>query len=555
MRSAVNLATCGVASLLLAGVASCSGCHVTPGATTGKASPDSTEPTVRLYLMSDMAGALEPCGCTKDQLGGLDHAGAYIESEKTNAPRYALLTAGPTFYMEDDPKADHLAQDTAKANTIAQSFKGLGFVAFAPGRNDWVGSTAQLAHLGDASGGALLFANAAPGESVPRGTVPTFVKDFGGTKVGFIGVSAPDKDPSAKPFPGLASTPSGAAVKKAWSELHDKGVGIVVALASVGRGEAKRIADEVPGLTAVVVGSTGSAGDVNTKPPQPERVGDVLILETGNHLTTLGVLDLFVREGGTSAASFADATGLELAQKRAELQGRIDELHLRISAWERDNTIAKADLDARRADLAKLETERAALDTRPPPAQGSFFRYASKEVRDAMGRDASTAAAMLAYYKAINQTNKSAFDNRLPLPHDAKSPGYLGVEACTNCHDEARAVWDKTAHAHAYKTLSDEFKEYNLDCVSCHVTGYDLPGGSTVSHVDNLKDVQCEVCHGAGSLHAARPEKVAMPIPKPTADSCLGCHHAPHVENFDAVAKMASILGPGHGRTSDGGAK
>jgi hypothetical protein len=516
---------------------------VTPGASSGKAGPDSAEPTVRLYLMSDFAGALEPCGCTKDQLGGLDHAGAFIEAEQKSAPRFGLVTAGPTFYMEDDPRADHLAQDTAKANTIAASMKGLGFVAFAPGRNDWVGSTAQLAHLEDASGATALFVTAA-----------TLVKDFGGTKVGFIGVAAPDKDANAKPFPGLASTPAGEAVKKAYGELQAKGVSIVVALASVGRGEAKRIADQVPGLTAVLVGSTGSAGDVNTKPPQPERIGDVLILETGNHLTTLGVLDLYIRDGGKPGV-FADGTGLELAQKRAELQARIDELHLRISAWERDNTIAKTDLDARKADLAKLEGDKAALDVRPAPPEGSFFRYASKEVRDSMGRDPNTAAAMLAYYKEIDQSNKVAFQNRLPAPHDAKSPGYVGIEACSNCHDEARAVWDKTAHAHAYKTLSDEFKEYNLDCVGCHVTGYDLPGGSTVSHVENLKDVQCEVCHGAGSLHAAKPEKVAMPIPKPTADSCLGCHHAPHVENFDAAAKMASILGPGHGQKSDGGAK
>jgi hypothetical protein len=83
--------------------------------------------------------------------------------------------------------------------------------------------------------------------------------------------------------------------------------------------------------------------------------------------------------------------------------------------------------------------------------------------------------------------------------------------------------------------------------VSCHVTGYDLPGGSTVTHVDRLKDVQCEVCHGAGSLHAAKP-KVAMPTPKPQPDLCLSCHHPPHVEVFDAKAKMDEILGPGHGK-------
>jgi hypothetical protein len=88
-------------------------------------------------------------------------------------------------------------------------------------------------------------------------------------------------------------------------------------------------------------------------------------------------------------------------------------------------------------------------------------------------------------------------------------------------------------------------KEYNLDCVSCHVTGYGRAGGSTVTHVDKLKDVQCEVCHGPGSLHAAAP--TAVRLSSPGADVCTSCHHPPHVEGFDPLRKMPLVLGPGHG--------
>jgi hypothetical protein len=107
--------------------------------------------------------------------------------------------------------------------------------------------------------------------------------------------------------------------------------------------------------------------------------------------------------------------------------------------------------------------------------------------------------------------------------------------------------WETTRHAHAYATLSSENKQFNLDCVSCHVTGYDQPGGSSVTHVDRLENVQCEVCHGPGSTHVANPERVGPPNKHPKEDLCLGCHHPPHVEQFDAKAKMSSILGPGHG--------
>jgi hypothetical protein len=155
---------------------------------------------------------------------------------------------------------------------------------------------------------------------------------------------------------------------------------------------------------------------------------------------------------------------------------------------------------------------------------------------------------MLAYYKKVNDSNKLEFASRVPKAPPKGEPGYVGIDMCATCHEEPKKVWDKTSHAHAYATLSNQFKEFNLDCVSCHVTGYDRPGGSTVTHVDDLKDVQCEVCHGPGSLHAAKPEKVKIPVAKPTTDVCLSCHHPPHVHTFDAKVKMAEILGPGHGQ-------
>src|SRR6476659_9517154 len=61
----------------------CRGCRT---AASPRGPAEAGIPTVRLYLVSDLAGALEPCGCTKDQLGGLDHFGAWIGAERAKAP-------------------------------------------------------------------------------------------------------------------------------------------------------------------------------------------------------------------------------------------------------------------------------------------------------------------------------------------------------------------------------------------------------------------------------------------------------------------------------------
>jgi hypothetical protein len=168
-------------------------------------------------------------------------------------------------------------------------------------------------------------------------------------------------------------------------------------------------------------------------------------------------------------------------------------------------------------------------------------------MRPALGKDASVEADMLTYYKAVDDHNRVAFAGRMPPVAAPDQASYVGIDACTSCHAAARTVWNGTPHAHAYATLADQFKELNLECVSCHVTGYERPGGSTVTHVDGLKNVQCEVCHGPGSRHVQRPADKTRIVAAPDPAVCLGCHHPPHVEGFDPGVKLREILGPGHG--------
>lgn len=526
----------------------CEGCH--PGTNAQNPTADASgPPTFRLYLVSDLAGALEPCGCVKDQLGGLDHFAAWAKAEQTKAPESGVLLAGPLFFLDPTLKEERRGQDVAKAETIAKSLAELHAIAFAPGKNDFAAGPSELDKLASLAAAPVVAANLSPNGAPPTWGAP-FVKNLHGVTVGFFGVSALDKAEGGAPEGVAVKSPEDSA-KEQVAALKKQGARAIIALAAVGRGEAKRIADAVPDLTAIVVGSPGGRGEANTETPPAERIGNVLIAETGNHLTSVAALDLYVRGDGST---FADGSGIEKEGKRADLLRRIDDLRGKIAMWEGTDggtpSVSQTDLDARKADLKKLEAERASLDTNPPAPQGSFFRYSVQEIRDSLGKDPGVTQQMLAYYKQVNDANKIAFADRVPKPAPPGTPSYIGVDECANCHSDAKDVWDKTKHAHAYATLADQYKEFNLDCVSCHVTGYDVAGGSTVTHVAKLENVQCEVCHGAGSLHAKNPNKVQMPTPKPSADSCTTCHHPPHVHEFDGKQKMELILGPGHGKPS-----
>jgi Cytochrome c554 and c-prime len=531
-----------MAIVAAAGVAACQGQK--PAAPAAATDAAAAKPTVRLYVLSTVAGALEPCGCTKDQLGGVDHLAAYLQAQKAEAPDRLVVSAGPLLFAEPEVKGDGAKQDEWKAEALAQAAKELGLAAWTPGANDWALGREALARYREQSGAALLGKNVEGAEGV-------VVREVGGVKVGLVGVTDP-KDRAGGYPAGVKVGAALDAMKAGVEEAKKRGAQVLVGLAALPRGEALRLADHVPELHVLVLGKPVERGDVNDGLKPPVLLGRTLVVETPNHAQAMAVVDLFVQPGqltGAGPLAFADAGGVSRAEELISLSARIRELENRVNSWERDRTIPAKDLAARKADLDGLRAQKAKLEAAHTKVEGSFFRYSAVEVREKLGVDGAVAGRMLAYYKRVNAHNKEAFADRVPEPPAAGQAGYLGVEACSGCHAEERKVYEGTAHARAYATLQRDFKEYNLDCVSCHVTGYGKPGGSTVTHNERLQSVQCEVCHGPGALHAKEPKKEGLITRVPAPETCVSeCHHPPHVEGFDALSKMQLILGPGHGR-------
>jgi hypothetical protein len=92
-------------------------------------------------------------------------------------------------------------------------------------------------------------------------------------------------------------------------------------------------------------------------------------------------------------------------------------------------------------------------------------------------------------------------------------------------------------------------RELDLDCISCHVTGFGQPGGAALGRLDELKGVGCESCHGPGSRHVDNPQGRDSDIVRgvPEAD-CVGCHDSEHSQAFAYPRYRDALLVPGHGR-------
>lgn len=88
---------------------------------------------------------------------------------------------------------------------------------------------------------------------------------------------------------------------------------------------------------------------------------------------------------------------------------------------------------------------------------------------------------------------------------------YIGTEECKKCHNKAYDIWKDTRHAHAYQTLVKDtrpsLRQYDGECVTCHVTGFDYQGGFVNEKLTpHLLNNGCENCHGPGSAHKDDPD-------------------------------------------------
>ena len=111
-----------------------------------------------------------------------------------------------------------------------------------------------------------------------------------------------------------------------------------------------------------------------------------------------------------------------------------------------------------------------------------------------------------------------------------KSP-FVGVEACAGCHQDQKAVWDKTRHAHAMATLESKNEQFDNECVGCHVVGFNKGGFQSLVTTPQLANVQCESCHGPGREHVANPGKGYGHMETPVG--CTQCHTKPNSPDFD----------------------
>jgi hypothetical protein len=146
------------------------------------------------------------------------------------------------------------------------------------------------------------------------------------------------------------------------------------------------------------------------------------------------------------------------------------------------------------------------------------------------------------YYDHVEE-QKQAIRAQFPRDLGSKDERYLGERSCRSCHQQ---IWDTYAaspHKNAYNSLRTKNMEFEPECLVCHTTGYRYANGFENSgSIGHLANVECEACHGYGTLHSRDGSWL-----KRARESCNECHdlsNSPHADDgfeFDSATYWEKI--------------
>jgi hypothetical protein len=409
------------------------------------------KPEVALVLSAQQYGYLLPCGCSRPQKGGLERRYNFIQSLQERGWPVVAVDLGDIPQRYAPQKLPNI-QGLLKYEYSMRALKEMGYSAVNFGET-------EMAMPLEKALGQYALNNPVPrvladnlkdaADKFPETGRWMVVQPEGSPlKVGIAGVVGPT-------VRGKVSDPSirflevKDVLPKVLKDMEKEKPALRVLLYQGMPKEAKACAEAFPQFQVVL--SLSEPGD-EEPPNEPQRVGPSLVIVVGHKGRYVGVVG---------------------ANRRPD---RSFDLRYQLVPMS-EQFVTPREKEKNHPILALLE------------------KYTEELKRDG-------------YLQKYGQT-------RHPVQVQFPQATYVGSEACQKCHEAAYQVWKNSRHAHAYQTLVDarnpSLRQYDAECVVCHVTGFAHQGGfRSEEQTPTLKNVGCESCHGPASLHVGDPKNLAF---------------------------------------------
>ena len=461
---------------------------------------------LRLALVGEVRGEVEPCGCPTLPYGGFVRRQRLLDELRAEPTPLFHLDAGDTLLKGfSSTRTDRDARAVAVLDLTA----AVGVDAWAPGPSDLL--AVGLAGIRDAPTPAISATWASPDGSLALPA--SIVLERQDVRLGVIGLSAQPSDPSLREL--IVQLDPVDAARAAVAALPED-LDLLIGLGSLPEADAARVAASVPQLAAILSTQGGSYSDPHT----PDG-GGALLVEAPDRGRYLALLH--VRLGSGPGQDLLLAPGAQRWRERLTLQQQARQLGT----------------PALQASLAETEAAFAAVGT-----GRNLAHLDAIPLSDAYDGPTAVADTVSSFKEEVlAQASATAAQDLTPL-----EPGYASSGGCINCHTAEFSRWTFTDHARsAWMSLVARDAVENPECIGCHTTGFGEVGGFgelTGANLRKYKAVQCEACHGPLRGHPEAPSVSARPI---TEATCVGCHDAANSPDFDfeTYLRRATCQEPG----------
>lgn len=491
-----------------------------------------------LVFLSNVEGYIEPCGCTQNPLGGLARfVTMYNDLKVISKNNLTLIDTGNLLFDTPQRNKADLCQDEARLDVLLKTLRSLGlktsFIAgFDRARGEVFQQTLYQKH------GLLSL----PAQTIEVIEAPSF-------RLGVLAVG-PD-----------FSVPQRASIDKIIRESvakHDLKAIILISHLTL---EKTKLLFSDSTIIDVVIQANTASHDIKT-PVRLSAQGPLLVEggRQGQYFTAFIWHNLAKRAGSI----VFDDRALTKMNREELLMSRIKVLEQQAKNLQGERLV----FINQRMSLARDELSASQKIGSFTPLVEPNVSFHAIAITKKITPDAVSEKRIDTYEKNVPLLVKKC-EEAIECPKAERGvASYVGAHTCKGCHQEAFAVWQKAVsfnkslgddgkeiarsvgHSKAWKTLADAGKDTDRSCIGCHSIGFMQPGGYCKAYeVDFRKDVQCESCHGAGSLHAQSGDKrlIKRAVPEET---CRSCHHVPHIESYESFnyeERLMKVLGKGHG--------
>ncbi|TNE50405.1 MAG: hypothetical protein EP343_08040 [Deltaproteobacteria bacterium] len=525
-------------------------------------------PGVVMLYSGGLKSYFEPCGCQADMLGGLGRVTSLAKGYRQRGLSVISADAGNLFYEELWLGKAKRKQSELKAVMVADLFRLMGASVMGIGPYDLTFGRKELLKLVQRSGMKALAANLLDSKTKKPLFAGHHVVQVGKLRIGFFALTESPAIPTGTPEAkrkakaakykaywaerNLLVTPYLAAAKREIAALKKLKVDRIVLLSTLGSQRLESLMNATKGIDFAIEGAEEEAFE------PPQRSGSAFLFSTPKEGQKLGIFAMYIRDNK------AEWGPVETPAKRKESLVKMEKQVLAYiqqaqsmrkqgKAFEPIAKVYDKQADALRK---KIQEKKKNLNAPPQLAAGrNGYFHTLLKVSSKLPDFPAAADRVERYQNDVKLANMEALKNIKPIPKDKKGNFYVGVNQCKTCHMDAYKFWQKTAHAHAYATLVKRKKQFDLDCIGCHVVGWQQPGGSydiknprsQTKPPQSLVNVQCENCHSRGGLHQQRGGQKSLIRGHVTAKVCTQCHQGSHHPNFKFVENVKKILGKGHG--------